>query len=78
MDIPEVKWDKLHYKPWRKLIARLIKMFNLPSEISPNLNKKRNEGALQFLFHKRFVERTFSDESWKEMVQEAVKDDEVR
>lgn len=75
--MPEVKWEKLHYKPWRKLIARLVKIFNLPPDISPCLNKKRNEGALQFLLHKRFVENSFGDESWKEMVQEAVLDDEV-
>lgn len=59
LDVPDVKWDKLHSKPFRKLIARLIKMFNLPPDIAPFLNKKRNEGALQFLFHKRFVERSF-------------------
>lgn len=52
-------------------------MFNLPPETSPCLNKKRNEGALQFLLHKRFVENSFGGESWKEMVQEAVLDDEV-
>lgn len=75
--MPEVKWEKLHYKPWRKLIARLVKMFHLPPDTSPCLNKKRNEGALQFLLHKRFVENSFGDESWKEMVQEAVLDDEV-
>lgn len=94
LEIPDIKWEKLHYRPWRKLIARLVKMFNLPPEISPCLNKKRNEGALQFLLHKRFVENSFGallhfmgkktrqivfpgDESWKEMVQEAVQDDEV-
>lgn len=72
-----MKWEKLHYKPWRKLIARLVKTFNLPPDTSPCLNKKRNEGALQFLLHKRFVENSFGDESWKEMVQEAVHDDEM-
>lgn len=77
LEVPEVKWEKLHYKPWRKLIARLVKTFNLPPDTSPCLNKKRNEGALQFLLHKRFVENSFGDESWKEMVQEAVRDDEM-
>ncbi|KAK5640063.1 hypothetical protein RI129_010874, partial [Pyrocoelia pectoralis] len=76
LHIPEVKWNKLHNKPWRKLIARFVKMYNVPPEVTPNLNKKRNEGALQFLLHKRYIENGFGDESWKEMVREAVKDDE--
>ncbi|KAB0792502.1 hypothetical protein PPYR_14461 [Photinus pyralis] len=76
LQIPEVKWNKLHNKPWRKLIARFVKMYNISSEVTPNLNKKRNEGALQFLLHKRYIENGFGDESWKEMVREAVKDDE--
>ncbi|KAJ8964085.1 hypothetical protein NQ314_005139 [Rhamnusium bicolor] len=74
--IPEVKYDKMHAKPWKKLITRLLKMFKLTSELTPNLNKRRNEGALNFLLHKRFVENSFGDESWKEMVQEAVGDEE--
>ncbi|XP_018564099.1 exonuclease mut-7 homolog [Anoplophora glabripennis] len=74
--IPEVKFEKLHAKPWKKLIARLLKMFKLSSDLTPNLNKRRNEGALNFLLHKRFTENNFGDESWKEMVQEAVGDDE--
>lgn len=57
--IPEVKWEKLCYKPWRKLITRLIKMYKLPADVSPCLNKKRNEGALQFLLNKRFVDNSF-------------------
>ncbi|XP_060535311.1 exonuclease mut-7 homolog [Cylas formicarius] len=74
--IPDVKYDKVHSKPWKKLVTRFAKMFKLPADLTPNLNKKRNEGALKFLIHKRFTENTFSDESWKEMVQEAVGDDE--
>ncbi|CAG9770683.1 unnamed protein product [Ceutorhynchus assimilis] len=74
-NIPDVKYDKIHGKPWKKLIARLQKMFKLSNELTPNLNKRRNEGALQFLLHKRYVENSFGDESWKEMVQEAIGDD---
>lgn len=60
-DIPEVKTNKLHNRPWRKLITRFVKMFNLPADVTPNLNKKRNEGALQFLLHKRYVENGFGN-----------------
>ncbi|CAH0547599.1 unnamed protein product [Brassicogethes aeneus] len=74
--IADVKLEKLYAKPWKKLIARLVKTYRLPSDLTPNLVKKRNEGALQFILHKRFIERAFSDDSYREMVQEAVGDDE--
>ncbi|KAJ9597339.1 hypothetical protein L9F63_011810 [Diploptera punctata] len=79
LDIPEVKRDKLYYKPMSKLVARLTKIYNLPPETCPNLNQKRNEGALQFLVHKRYVENTLGmyntkREIWREMVREAVGD----
>ncbi|XP_056648131.1 exonuclease mut-7 homolog [Diorhabda sublineata] len=75
LGISDLKYDKMHAKPWKKLIARLIKMFKLAPDLTPNLNRRRNEGALNFLLHKRFIDNTFGDESWKEMVQEAVGDD---
>ncbi|XP_050295800.1 exonuclease mut-7 homolog [Anthonomus grandis grandis] len=71
-EIPDAKFDKMHSKSWKKIIVRLVKMFKLSSDLTPNLNRRRNEGALQFLLRKRFVENSFGDESWKEMVQEAV------
>ncbi|KAF5299708.1 hypothetical protein FQA39_LY11503 [Lamprigera yunnana] len=76
LQIPEVKWQKLYNKPWRKLITRFVKTYNMSSDVTPNLNKRRNEGALQFLLHKRYVENGFGNESWNEMVREAVQDDE--
>ncbi|KAJ8954054.1 hypothetical protein NQ318_004359 [Aromia moschata] len=45
--IPEVKFDKMHPKPWKKLIVRLVKMFKLPPDLTPNLNKRRNEGSVE-------------------------------
>jgi hypothetical protein len=58
LHIFDAKQDRLHYKPMSKLIARLMKAYNLPPEMCPNLNQKRNEGALQFLIHKRYIENT--------------------
>lgn len=57
--IPQVKYDKIHGKPWKRLIVRFAKMFKIPADLTPNLNRKRNEGALQFLLHKRFIENSF-------------------
>lgn len=79
-------------KSWKKLITRLTKTFKISNDLTPNLNRKRNISALNFLIHKRFIENSFGkpqlsvegswgffliqfivgEESWKEMVQEAV------
>ncbi|XP_017786013.1 PREDICTED: exonuclease mut-7 homolog [Nicrophorus vespilloides] len=74
-NIREVKWDKLHNKSFKKLIVRLKKMYNIPNEMTPFLVHKQNEGALQFLVHRRYVENTIGEESFKEMVHEAIKND---
>ncbi|XP_067001835.2 exonuclease mut-7 homolog isoform X2 [Anabrus simplex] len=72
LEIPEVHASKLYYKPLSKLVARLTKQYDLPPTVCPNLNQKRNEGALQFLIHKRFQENSLGEESWREMAREAV------
>lgn len=59
-NIPDVKMPIINTKPMTKLIARLIKLYNLPPELCSNLNKKRCEGVLQFLVHKRYVESSLS------------------
>lgn len=43
-----------------KLIARLIKQYNLSPDLAPHLNTKRSEGAIQFLIHKRYVDGSLS------------------
>lgn len=43
-----------------KLIARLIKQYDLSPDLCPHLNIKRSEGAIQFLIHKRYVDGSLS------------------
>ncbi|XP_015429829.1 PREDICTED: exonuclease mut-7 homolog [Dufourea novaeangliae] len=74
-NIPDIKISTIDVKPMSKLIARFVKLYNLPPNICGNVNKKRNEGALHFLVHKRYMDCTLSLESWREMVQEAVGND---
>lgn len=75
LEVPDVKLDRfMHHKPLGKLIAKLVKTYNLSYDLTPNLNQKRSAGTLNFLFHKRFSERTLSLDSWKEMIYDAVKD----
>ncbi|XP_034232755.1 exonuclease mut-7 homolog [Thrips palmi] len=75
LEVPDVKLDRFtNYKPLGKLVAKLVKTFNLPSDCTPNLNQKRSAGALNFIFGKRFYDKTLSLDSWKEMAYDAVKD----
>ncbi|XP_031776933.1 exonuclease mut-7 homolog [Nasonia vitripennis] len=74
-NIPDVKISTLQHKPISKLVARLAKLYNLPPEACPFLHKKRGEGALQFLVYKRYVDGSFSVESFREMAKEAVGSD---
>ncbi|KOC63420.1 putative exonuclease mut-7 like protein [Habropoda laboriosa] len=76
-NIPDIKIPTSQTRPMIKLIARLVKLYNLPPQCCPNLNKKRCEGALQFLIHKRYVDCSLSTASWREMVQDAVGDCEA-
>ncbi|XP_076676382.1 exonuclease mut-7 homolog [Andrena cerasifolii] len=74
-NIPDTKMSTVQTRPMIKLIARFVKLYNFPAEVCPNVNKKRCEGALQFLIHKRYVDGSLSTVSWREMIQEAVGDD---
>ncbi|EFN66105.1 Probable exonuclease mut-7-like protein [Camponotus floridanus] len=74
-DIPEVKISLTQVRPITKLVARLIKQYNLSPDVCPHLNTKRNEGALQFLIHKRYVDGSLNVASWREMVREAIGND---
>lgn len=74
LEVPDVKLDRFaSHKPLGKLISKLVKTFNLPTDTTPNLNQKRSAGALNFIFHKRFFEKSLSIDSWKEMAADAVK-----
>ncbi|EZA46919.1 hypothetical protein DMN91_004839 [Ooceraea biroi] len=74
-DLPDVNMSLTQSRPITKLVARLIKQYNLSPDMCPHLNTKRSEGALQFLIHKRYVDGSLSVASWREMVREAVGDD---
>lgn len=52
--IPEIKLEKLQYKPICKLLTRFLKIYNLPPNCCSNLTQKRREGALQFVIRKRY------------------------
>ena len=78
LDVPDVKKERfINHKALGRLVAKLAKTFNLPADATPHLNQKRSAGALNYLFGKRFFEKTLSIESWREMAYDAVKDNDT-
>lgn len=60
-------------KTLSKLIKRLSKVYNLvDSDALPNVMKSKKYGQVQFLLHKKYNERSLSQEAWREMVLEIV------
>lgn len=57
-------------------MGKLIKAYNLEISSFPNFVKSQKEGALKFLLHKRYVERTIGREAWVEMVLEVIENNE--
>ncbi|XP_055551478.1 exonuclease mut-7 homolog [Wyeomyia smithii] len=76
-DVTDVYYSKLHQKPLSKLVQRLAKNYNVPKEFTPNVNKMKNFGALQFLLHKRYYEKSLNKDSWDEMVRDTVPKDDT-
>lgn len=55
-----------------KIVSRLAKQYNIPSESTPNVTRRKQYGQLQFLLRKNYTEKGLSKESWREMVLEIV------
>ncbi|XP_055389806.1 exonuclease mut-7 homolog [Condylostylus longicornis] len=66
----DVRYEKLQSKPLTKLIVRLAKKYNIPQESVPNVNRQKNYGCLQYLIHKRYIEKGMSNDAWRELVTE--------
>lgn len=71
--ISHVKYDKLHYKPLGKLVARLCNKFNIPIETCKNLSKNRTTGGLRYLIHQKYQEHNVSSSVWEDLVKDSLK-----
>ncbi|XP_049867285.1 exonuclease mut-7 homolog [Pectinophora gossypiella] len=71
--IGHVKYDKLHYKPLGKLVARLCNKFNVPIESCKNLSKNRTTGGLRYLIHQKYQEHNVSSSVWDDLVKDSLK-----
>lgn len=70
--ICNVKYDKIHYKPLGKLVARLCNKFNIPIETCKNLSKNRTTGGLRYLIYQKYVEHNISSSVWDDLVKDSL------
>lgn len=68
-----VKYDKLHYKPLGKLVARLCNKFKIPIETCKNLSKNRTTGGLKYLIYQKYQEHKVTSVVWDDLVKDSLK-----
>ncbi|XP_061867559.1 exonuclease mut-7 homolog isoform X3 [Colius striatus] len=66
------KPDKLNRRMLNKLVIRLLDRFNVDPALCPNVINQRHLRTLNYLFYKRFVEKTMTQENWTDHVQSTV------
>ncbi|XP_068621325.1 exonuclease mut-7 homolog [Battus philenor] len=70
--ICHVKYEKIHYKPLGKLVARLCNKYNIPIETCKNLSKNRTLGGLRYLIHQKYIDRNVSSAVWDDLVKDSL------
>ncbi|NXM76407.1 MUT7 Exonuclease, partial [Serilophus lunatus] len=66
------KPEKFNRKTLSKLVFRLLDRFNLDPALCPNAINQRHLKTLNYLFYKRFVEKTMTEENWADHIQNTV------
>ncbi|XP_013783154.1 exonuclease mut-7 homolog [Limulus polyphemus] len=75
LKVHSVRKEKLRPKSLGKLLGRLVKLYGIPIEKCPNLCQRRSAGAFRYILYKKYIERSITDESYDEMIKEAVGQD---
>ncbi|KGL81519.1 putative exonuclease mut-7, partial [Tinamus guttatus] len=70
--LSKCKPDKFNHKMLSKLVFRLLEQFNLDPALCPNVINQRHLRTLNYLFYKRFVEKSMTQENWTDHVQNTV------
>ncbi|XP_077162395.1 exonuclease mut-7 homolog isoform X3 [Paroedura picta] len=70
--LANIRPEKVHRKMLSKLIFRFLDKYNLDPALCPNATNQRHLGTLKYLFYKRFVEKTMTQENWNDHVQDTV------
>ncbi|XP_030086900.2 exonuclease mut-7 homolog isoform X3 [Serinus canaria] len=70
--LSKYKPEKFNCRVLSKLIFRLLGRFNVDSALCPNVINQRHLRTLNYLFYKRFVEKTMTEENWADHIQSTV------
>ncbi|XP_058709488.1 exonuclease mut-7 homolog isoform X2 [Poecile atricapillus] len=68
------KPEKFNRRVLGKLVFRLLERFNVDPALCPNVINQRHLRTLNYLFYKRFVEKTMTEENWADHIQSTVGD----
>ncbi|XP_068067787.1 exonuclease mut-7 homolog isoform X12 [Anomalospiza imberbis] len=70
--LSKYKPEKFNCRVLSKLVFRLLERFNVDSALCPNVINQRHLRTLKYLFYKRFVEKTMTEENWADHIQSTV------
>ncbi|XP_041262439.1 exonuclease mut-7 homolog isoform X4 [Onychostruthus taczanowskii] len=70
--LSKYKPEKFNRRMLSKLVFRLLERFNVDSALCPNVINQRHLRTLNYLFYKRFVEKTMTEENWADHIQSTV------
>ncbi|NXB79594.1 MUT7 Exonuclease, partial [Donacobius atricapilla] len=63
------KPEKFNRRVLSKLVFRLLQRFDVDPVLCPNVINQRHLRTLNYLFYKRFVEKTMTEENWGDHIQ---------
>ncbi|XP_072096721.1 exonuclease mut-7 homolog isoform X3 [Mobula birostris] len=70
--LSRLRCDKINYKVLSKLVFRLMKLYDLGTELCPNMVNWHCLDSLKYLLYKYFVEKGMTEEIWSEHTEDIV------
>jgi hypothetical protein len=72
-NVNNVKIDKLSKRHLSKLVARLIKTYQIDPSFCPNVTNQKYYKNLRYLVFKRYVEKSITYNPWHDLISECLK-----
>ncbi|XP_072908201.1 exonuclease mut-7 homolog isoform X2 [Hemitrygon akajei] len=70
--LSRLRCDKISYKVLSKLVFRLMKLYDLGTELCPNMVNWHCLDSLKYFLYKYFVEKGMAEEIWSEHIEDIV------
>ncbi|XP_077643994.1 exonuclease mut-7 homolog isoform X3 [Lonchura striata] len=67
--LSKYKPEKFNRRVLSKLVFRLLERFHIDSALCPNVINQQHLRTLKYLFYKRFVEKTMTEENWADHIE---------